>query len=392
MTPLPIMRWVFLLGLSLLCGCSSYRILGPGKTELGSGRIAVPAQIIGSHFVVETKWDKHGPWRFLVDTGSSVTIVSTDFANRYRTKDQPVALSSVRVRSADGSVAVLPALTVRRIGLNEAAFENVEVLVKDLADVSAHLGVRIDGILGFPLFRNTVFSLDYPRSQLVLLPPNEAQNLPGSTIKFNNSRRTPLIPVQIGSTTLVALIDSGSDGPLLLNPFGLNLTYATTPRPGGTIGTLVGNRTQEIGRLADALTIGSHVIEQPIVDLTDQLSSLGAEVLRNFTVTFDQSRNQVTFHRDDVSPIRMPPRRSTGLAFSKGPTYWRVVSVVPGSPADQAGVQPGDLVTRVNGESIANWPLARFEPFVRRNAEIVFTFLDGAREKPVVIPTFELVP
>jgi Aspartyl protease/PDZ domain len=372
-------------------GCISRRDLRPGRTELSTHLISVPARIIGSHFIVDGKWDKRGPWHFLVDTGSSVTLVSDEFARRYASGKAALGAPLVRVTSADGNSTLLPAVTIRRIELAEARFENVQALVRDFGDISAHLGVKIDGVLAFPLFRQTVFTLDYPASKLLLSPIGEPPYLPGSTIKFNNVQRTPLIPIKVGDITLVALIDSGSDGPLLLNPSGLDLRFSTPPRPGTVVGTLTGNRLQQIGRLALPLAVGAYQFPQPIVELTDQLSALGGEILSHFAVTFDQARNQVTFHRGDYAPIITPPRRSCGLAFSKGPTYWRVVGVVAGSPADQAGIKEGELVTRIDGDSITNWPLARFEPFLKRSPEIVFTFLDGAKETPVVIPTFELV-
>lgn len=372
-------------------GCASYRDWRlPWRTTVSTREVAAPARIVGNLFIVEAKWDKRGPWHFLVDTGSSVTLVSPEFAQRYATDKTAITPPPMRVRSANGESTMLPSVTIRRIELKEAHFEYVQALVRDFSDLSAHLGFKIDGILAFPLFRNTVFTLDYPNSRLLIRSSGDTENLPGATVNFNNTQRTPLIPIQVGDTTLIALVDSGNDGPLLLNPFGLNLHYTSEPRPGTVVGTLVGNRTQEIGRLVEPVAIGTYWFSQPIVDLTDQLSALGGEVLRNFSITFDQKRNRVTFFRGDTTPITTPSRRSCGLAFSKGPTYWRVVGVIPGSPADEMGIQDGDLVTRINGESIANWPLERFEPFVKRNTEIVFTFIDGAKEKPVVIPTFEL--
>ena len=36
---------------------------------------------------------------------------------------------------------------------------DVDVLIYDCEPLSAHLGVRIDGVLGFPLFRETLLTL-----------------------------------------------------------------------------------------------------------------------------------------------------------------------------------------------------------------------------------------
>jgi hypothetical protein len=379
----------------VLVGCLSSRDLKPGRTKIGSKQVVVPAQIVGNQFVVETKWDKHGPWHFLVDTGSSVTLVSEEIARRYATGKAALGTPSVHVKSSDGKATLLPSVTLGYIELDDARFENVQALVFDFAEISAHLGIRIDGVLGFPLFQETVFTLDYPQSRLVLSKTSPMRDMTtprGTTVKFTNSQRTPFIPVRLGPENFIALIDSGNDGPLLLNLIGLHPRFSFGPRPGVTVGTLTGNRTQEIGRLEQPLDIGPYRFEKPIVDLTDQISAIGGEILRNFAVTFDQSRNQVTFYRDSAVPIPAQTRRAAGLSFSKMPTYWRVAAVIPDSPADAAGVQTGDLVIRINGESVADWNLTRYESVIRRATEITFTFLNGPKETPMVIPTFDLVP
>jgi hypothetical protein len=392
----PVLAWALLLAL-VLSGCSSVSRLyrresRPGRTKLESRLVVIPAQIIGNHFIVETRWDKHGPWRFLVDTGSSVTLVSPGFASRYGFQQSAATNPPVRIRSADGGTVNLPAINIKRLELGDAHFLNIPAFTYNCDELSAHLGVRIDGILGFPLFRDVVFSLDYPQSRLVIGTAGTAPLLPGSLIPFNNERRTPIVSIALGDETFTTLIDSGSDGPLMLNPFGLNPEFTYGPRPGGTVGTLTGDRPQQIGRLRQPLVIGAYTLERPLVDITDQLSSIGGEVLKHFCVTFDPPRNHVTFFRDSTAAIASGPRRSSGLSFTKTPAYWRVVGVVPGSPAEKAGIQRGDLIARINGEPVSAWPLQRLDALTRRSAEIAFTFIHGNKETPIIIPTFELVP
>lgn len=396
--PLPVILLFVLGALVALNGCAHITRLykrdpKPGRTKLAARLVDVPAQLVGNHFIVEAKWDKRGPWRFLVDTGSSITLVSPEFSRRYSTTQPATSAPTVRVRSADGRPTVLPAVTVRKIQLGkDAEFLNVPVLIYNFDELSNHLGLKIDGVLGFPLFSHVVFALDYPNARLVITTAGEKPLLPGSTIPFNNNERSPLIPIKLGDETFIALIDSGSDGPLMLNPVGLHPRYAEPPRPGGTVGTLAGDRTQKIGRLADPLELGIYSFTRPVADLTDQLSAIGGEVLKNFCITFDSARNQVTFHRASTAPIPPEPRKSSGLSFSKTAAYWRVVSVVANSPAQAHGVRPGHLVTRINGEPVSAWSLARFEALVRRGPEIVFTFLEGSREFAQVVPVFDLVP
>jgi hypothetical protein len=365
----------------------------PGRTTLSSPLVILPANAIGNYLLIEAKWDRFGPYRFLIDTGSSVSLVTPALARRYPGREVFLpAGPRVRVTSADGSITELPATSVRRIELDDARFEDVRALIYDCASLSAHLGVRIDGVLGFPFFREALLTLDYPGSRVILQRARAAPLVPGTVISFDDTRKTPLISVRLGGRSLVALIDSGSDAAFRLNPVGLEPQFKFGPTVGATIGTLGGDRIQHVGRLDESLAIGDQVFVQPIVDLTDELSAIGGGMLKHFAVTFDQLHERVTFYRESRLPIESPPLRSTGLSFSKTPAYWRVAGVVPGSPADAAGIQPGDLVTRINGEPVVRWDFRRYEQLVATGADIAYTFLNGTAETEKRVSLFALVP
>ena len=77
--------------LLLLEGCASFDSLPspfrrtpprPGRTSLGSQLVIVPTKAIGNVLIVEAKGDRFGPYHFLVDTGSSVTLVTPEIARR----------------------------------------------------------------------------------------------------------------------------------------------------------------------------------------------------------------------------------------------------------------------------------------------------------------------
>ncbi len=384
------------MSLLFLSSCSSSaprRPPEPGQTTMASPLVILPARAIGNYLLVEAKWDRYGPYHFLIDTGSSVTLVTPALAKRYAGRAVPAGLTpNVRVRGADGRVMELPRGSLRRLDLGAARFADIDVLIYDCAPLSAHLGVRVDGVLGFPLFRETLLTLDYPGSRVVLQPAKNVPLVPGAVIPFDDARKTPLISVRLGDRSLVALIDSGSDAFFTLNPVGVEPRFAHGPIVGATVGTISGDRTQLIGRLDEALAIGDRSFQQPIVEITDELSAIGGGMLKHFAVSFDQQRDRVMFHRDSREPIATPSLRSAGLSFSKTPAYWRVAGVVPKSSAEGAGVQIGDLVTRINGEAVAKWDLRRYEQLVARAAEIAFTFLHGNAETERRVTVFALVP
>ena len=389
--------WALGCGLS---GCVSSARRAPGRTIIEAQPVTLPARIISNFFVVESKWADGNTYRFIIDTGSTISYVSPELARKFALKERGGAPRAKRtVRSANGGEVELEAVTRRRLTLGAESFERVPALDFDFTDLSGHLGLPVDGIIGFPVFHKTVLTMDYPGERLViapdplLAPPPPPKPGPGvSTIAFNNEQGTPLIPIQMGNESFIVLVDSGSDGSLSVNPVGLHPRFATGPRIGTIISSLQGDRRQLTGRLNQTVLIGSHALNQPIVDLTEQLSSLGGELLRHFVLTFDQRHNQVTFARAAAGPVEMPARRSTGLSFARSPVYWKILTVIPDTPTALLPVQAGDLCVRINGEPVEKWNYERYDALLKSAAKITYTFLAGTKEIDVEVAIFELVP
>lgn len=371
----------------------------PARTIVEAQTTTLPARVISNFFVVESKLSDGKTYRFIVDTGSTATLVSPDLAKRFAMKERHGApRRKIQVRSASGGEIDLESITLRQLNLGDALFEKVPALIFDFTDLSGHLGLPIDGIIGFPVFRDTLLTMDYPGQHLVITsypeiaPPPPAPSPRLATIAFNNEQGTPLIPIQMGNESFIVLVDSGSDGSLSLNPVGLHPHFANGPRVGTLISSLQGDRRQLTGRLSQDILIGSHTIHNPVVDLTDQLSSVGGELLRHFVVMFDQRRNQVTLVSNTDGPVLMEPRRSTGLSFARSPVYWRVLTVIPDTPAANLPVLAGDLCVRINGELVAQWGYDRYAELVKSADKITYTFLTGTKETDIEVPVFELVP
>jgi len=360
--------------------------------------VRVPAQVIANFFFVESQQADGKVYRFMVDTGSSVTYVSAPLADALKKKEKHKGPPrTLMVRGANGKEFELPAITLRNFRLGAAHFNDVPAVVYDFSEFSAHVGLKIDGLIGFPLFRDTLLTLDYPAAVLEIAPnpviaPPPARQPRTSVIPFNREQPTPLVPVQMGNESFFVLIDSGSDLGLSLNPSGLHPRFVHGPRVGMMVGSLDGNKRQLVGRLEQNITIGTQLVQQPVVDLTEQLSSLGGELLRYFRLTFDQQRHLVTLLRSTDGPVEMPGRRSTGLSFRRFPNYWRLLAVVPDTPNSTVPVEAGDLCVRINGELVEKWTLERYTELVQTAPRITYTFLSGSKEVDHEVKVFELVP
>jgi membrane-associated protease RseP (regulator of RpoE activity) len=392
------LRLFVLAPLLFLSGCLSYyqRPAPLGHTTFSGAVANLPAEAFGNILVVRVKWDKYGPYHFLVDTGSSVTLVTPELADRYRDKEAPElpGVSQVEVQSGASGAVILPTAVLEKLDLGAAHFARVPVVVYDCAPLTAQLGIKIDGILGFPLFNKTLLTLDYRHSRVLIRPNSSLAALRpyGTQVPFNDADTIPLISVQLGDRRFFALIDSGSDSALSLNPSGLAPKFVFGPVQGPTVGTLAGDRTRQVGRLAQTLVIGDYSVVEPVTEISDELSAIGGGILKNFTVTFDQRRGEATFYRDSGDPVTTPGMTGTGLSFGKTPAYWRVVGVVPGSPADLAGIETGDLVTRINGDPVPKWSFHRFEGLIASAHDVVLTFLNGTVESNKTVAVVPLVP
>lgn len=383
-----------LVALLFISGCGSFTggrtAVKPTRTEV------VPARVVGNLFFVELPQADGRVHRFLVDTGSTLSYVTPEAAKTLALRDR--APRTVDVQAPGGAVRTLPAATLRRLQVGGVAFENVPAAVHDFTALSERLGFTVDGLLAFPLFRDHLLTLDYPGRRLVLAPqPDTVEPIVrldprSSTLAFGNEQHVPFVPVQMGNESFSVLIDSGSDGALTLNPAGLHPQFTFGPRVGATVVTLAGEREQLVGRLRQDLLLGGHTLAAPVADLTSGVSSLGGELLRHFAITFDQRRNFITFARDTDGTVGAEPRRSTGLALARAPTYWRVVGIVPDTPTSALGVQPGEVVVRVNGEPVTAWSFERFTTLIASAAKVTFTFLAGSREFDREVPVFDLVP
>ena len=383
----------------LFTGCTSIgRQSSPAVTTLGPRVTVLPARVISNFFLVEAKQADGKTYRFMIDTGSSTTLVSPALASVLRQKTRNGQALTMHVRGANGNEVELPAITLREITLGDVRFARVPALEYDFSELSGHLGLQIDGMLGFTLFRDTLCTLDYPGARLELDPvPFLAPATPKpaartDTIYYDNAQSTPLVTVQMGNESFVVLIDSGSDGSLSLNPAGLHPRFSQGPRTGNLAATLGGDRPQLVGRLAQAITLGSHVIQEPVVDLTEQLSAVGGDLLKHFKLTFDQRRRLVTLVRDTDGPVQMPPRRSTGISFQRLSAYWKVLNLIPDTPVAALPVQAGDLCVRINGEPVAAWDFERYTALLKTANKVKYTFLNGAKEQDHEVPVFDLVP
>ncbi len=126
--------------------------------------ITIPLEKIGGSFVVQVKLNEERTAHLIVDTGASMTVLSTNIAidlGLLGTTDNEL----LTVNTAGGSVQVnmnyLSSLTI-----GNAQAHNVAVAIHDLPDIPE----EIEGLLGMSFLKHFLITLDAEHARLILRP------------------------------------------------------------------------------------------------------------------------------------------------------------------------------------------------------------------------------
>lgn len=126
--------------------------------------ITIPLQKIGGSFVVQANLNKERTAYLIVDTGASMTVLSTNIAidlGILGTTDNEL----LTVNTAGGSVQVnMNYLSSLQVGTAQS--ENVAVAIHDLPDIPE----QIEGLLGMSFLKHFLVTLDAEHARLILRP------------------------------------------------------------------------------------------------------------------------------------------------------------------------------------------------------------------------------
>jgi hypothetical protein len=192
--------------------------------------------------VIPVRINQAGPFDFMVDTGSQVTVIDPSLASQLHLKLQgAVGLVSV-AGYAQASVAVLETL--------EASSHVVEksfAFVQDLGQIQA-ADARIRGVLGESFLSHFDMLIDYEHKLLCLDETTAMRDRergehislvtpqhPGSEMPFMERLVISVHLSGAGTRQILLQLDSGSDGPILYarpDEKGLPLLMRATPRKG----------------------------------------------------------------------------------------------------------------------------------------------------------------
>jgi hypothetical protein len=322
----------------------------------------IPFELIGNHIYLRVKVNGSRALWFLLDTGATQSYLDVE-------QSRALHLEA----GADSAALDLPGVHIPHQPLT---FVPLTFGIYD--------GHPVHGLLGYDFLSRFVVAIDYPRRQLTLHRPESyvytgrGHELPLTLLEDDSGGKVPLVRVSIhfrdGRETQGRFIaDTGARLPLSINsPFARDqrvlgsLPAAVRMVVGG--GALVRDVRLALGR-ARSIELAEWSLPDPVVgvseDTTGILASpefdgvLGGEVLRRFRVAFDYSRSRAIL--ESTSAIEDPFETDMSGAFliAEGPEFRtvKVRTILSGSPAAEAGLQPGDIMERLDGQDVSRLPL-----------------------------------
>ncbi|MCH8978835.1 MAG: clan AA aspartic protease, partial [Armatimonadetes bacterium] len=257
----------------------------------GSETTVVPIDLRTMRPIVEAYVNGEGPFKFVVDTGASGTMVSAELAKRLKLPKN----GSVLV-SAPNSPNMIraPQHRIRRLVVGDITFFRLNATA--ILDEEFARGLGADGILSAADFRGYLVTFDYRRRRMLLTPGELPEPDGESVLSYTLREQIPGLYLQVAGERVFCHLDSGS--PFYIALPGRMLTtleYERRPQMIGQAGSITGTFSVYEGKLAGDITFGKYKLSKPNVQVMDKMpyGNLGYRFFREYLITFDFSQSRV---------------------------------------------------------------------------------------------------
>jgi hypothetical protein len=316
-----------------------------------------------------------GPFTFLFDTGSNVTIFSTKVVK---------AASVAVINHVHGHHAIARADEVR---VGSVSMRDYYAVVAD--------GDDLDGILGFNSFGRNYLTFDF--SNRVLLVSKRAVPMPSAFwLPYVLNKHLPLIDLFADGRRLPTLIDTGDDA------YGWEgtskdlkgLLFDHSPVPSATVFNGQTGATKTLVTSIDgSLVLGRVHSERPAVAINESLPlpDVGMDVLDQFAMEFDRIHRRVAFQPYfSGSEFVVPGELTYGFYISFRHPVRRVRDVLPELAPARADMRAGDLIMDIDGRRATSVSYESWDRLLRAHRPVTVVWERAGHVLSQTFPVVEL--
>ena len=323
----------------------------------GAASVTLPFRLLNNHIYVSVMVNGKGPYTFIVDTGGhclispqlvaelGLKIVGATAMSGAGTKTtasgfthvDEIALGAVRMRDQLGFAAPIYAPAVE--------------------------GIRVDGMVGFEMFRRFAVQIDYGQDLLIITDPTRFDPAgTGTAIPFVFYDHLPMVRGSLADLPARFDIDTGSRSEVdITGPFvaANDLRARFSKGVSAVTGWGMGGPSRSYVVRLPSLTLGGVQVSSPVAGLSEDKGgsindpnyegNIGGGLLKRFVVTFDYAHQMMYLRPIAPPPIDAGRFDRSGLWINSGPDGYVVTDVAANGPAERAGIQVGDTITQLDG-------------------------------------------
>ena len=337
-------------------------------------RIELPFSIENDFLVISVLLDNVIPARFIIDTGAENTVLlektmtdmlRVDYRRTFEVRGADVNTTLTAYLATGIDLRIADRLLARN--------RSMLVLEENYFDFERITGTSVQGILGADFLMRFTVELDFRRQLMILHEPldweptNRHVEVPADFVRNRAYLKIPLSVTGARRTERKLLLDSGAGLTLLMHTFGdstdVDLPQLTVPTyiANGLGGSLEGSvgRAREVvladKQLENVVTYFQPLDTTGLDFLNERQGIIGNRLLRRFNTVINYTQKRVWLRPEGSRWKNKFQFDRSGLTVLAGGTQLRtytIASVVPGSPADLAGLRVKDRIVNVNGKSV----------------------------------------
>ncbi|MEM9373240.1 MAG: retropepsin-like aspartic protease [Planctomycetota bacterium] len=281
---------------ALLQGCASLKP-APSSVALAEPVVEMPGSFERGVFVADAMIDGVGPFRLVIDTGADAIAIRPEAAERL--DSEPGGRSFITDGSGSvGLTAGSLSLTTLTLGSFEAT--GFDAIIHDFSNLQDLFEQPIDGVIGFPAFREVALIYDRAGSSVRIARSSDPPPTGGGVFPFQGKRAHFDLPLY--DRTVRVLADTGANTTLSIRRSDVDRARYTVI---GTRSarTLRSSMDEELVELNDALGFAGRRITSAKIYIGGKTRVLGTAWMKPFRVTFDQPHGVIVFEpAEPVSP------------------------------------------------------------------------------------------
>jgi hypothetical protein len=358
--------------------------------ELVDGAVTdtVPFRLLNNHVYVEARVNSKGPYTFIVDTGGH-TLLSPRVVKE-------VGLESVGESETAGAgekTATSGYARYREIAIGKARLRDQVGFTIQIYEPSIE-GIQVDGMIGFEYFSRFAVRLDYGALTMTTTDFGhfDAQGA-GTAVPFKFYDHLPQVMGSIDGVPALFDIDTGSRSEIdITGPYVTRHELREKYMKGvsAITGWGVGGPSRSYVARVPSLTLHGIQVDDVVAGLAEAKGgsfsdsnydgNIGSGFLKRFAVTFDYAHQVMYLQRLAPQPTDVGRFDRSGMWINAATDAYEIESIAANSPAAQAGLAEGDLITSLNGQRAVAAHLSDARSMLRAlpaGTEISVTFKRG---------------